>query len=440
MKLKYKSSIALILVGILGFTSCSFTTAEHVEITEPTHIEVVDITIFQNKSEINSQLKKATTRYMELNPHVNIQIQELINSTSYADELDTFFSSDITIFTMSGVKNVETWQPKLEDLSDQPWVEHALTGTLDEVSINDSIYGLPYSIEGYGLIYNKAIFEACGIDPSSVTNFETLKETFTIIESKIVSGELEDQFPMLENVTIFPTASFTLGLHTSNSFLNHEFTNSVDAAHSKSIDFTFSDSFKNFVDLMTDFSKYSNNKAKLSSVSYNNQLTSFVTEQVAVIQQGDWIYNEIYKLNPDIASNIGMLPLPVQGGVEDSISVGVPMYWSINKEAPDEDKEVAKDFLNWLYQSEEGKDIIVNNFTFIPPFTNYEGFEYFDPLIVDILSYIEKGKTTPFVTSGYPLYWGQFVLAPNIRGYLAGELTWDEAIEKSIASWEESRK
>jgi len=43
----------------------------------------------------------------------------------------------------------------------------------------------------------------------------------------------------------------------------------------------------------------------------------------------------------------------------------------VNSQSDDNVKEAAKHFLNWLYQSDEGKEIVVNDFGFTPVFDNY---------------------------------------------------------------------
>ncbi len=46
----------------------------------------------------------------------------------------------------------------VEDLSDQEWLKNAVDGSLDDVTLDGKVYGIPVSVEGYGLVYNKEIF------------------------------------------------------------------------------------------------------------------------------------------------------------------------------------------------------------------------------------------------------------------------------------------
>ena len=90
------------------------------------------------------------------------------------------------------------------------------------------------------------------------------------------------------------------------------------------------------------------------------------------MQQGNWTMGAIKGIDEELANNIGFLPMPIIGAKEDSIPVGIPMYWTVNKTKDEKTQKAAKDFLNWIYTSEKGKDYVINKFGFIPPFKGYE--------------------------------------------------------------------
>ncbi len=442
---RVKPALALVMGGVmaLGATSCgsseTTTTADANATGE--NKEPVTLNIFQFKVEINDQLNAAIDTYEALNPHVTINLETVGGGDDYGAALKAKFTNETTIFNVGGPQDVKDWLPKLEDLSDQPWVANAAAGTLEGVTVDGKVYGLPYAIEGYGLIYNKAIFEACGINGDDIDTYQELEDSFKTIQAKIDSGELKDQFPELEAVTELPAKeTWITGLHASNAFLNQEFDSTLDSFASETVDFTYGDAFKKYIDLMADYSSNSDTRGNLNAVDYATQVGGGLgIGRVAVIQQGNWIYGEVASIDPEVAENLGILPIPVQGAVEDSIPTGVPMYWAINNEAPEAAKEEAKNFLNWLYQSDEGKNIVVNEFGFIPPFTNYDGIEPQDSLGRAVKAYSDAGKTTPWVFMGYPTDWGMNVLGAKIQGYLDGSLTWEQVITESKEQWTATR-
>ena len=161
---------------------------------------------------------------------------------------------------------------------------------------------------------------------------------------------------------------------------------------------------------------------------------------VALIQQGNWAYGSINGVNEELAANIGFIPLSVDGGVGDSIPVGVPMYWGVNKQLDDEVVAAAKDFLNWMYTSETGKRYVLEEFKFIPAYDGYDISKVTDPLARDILDFSARGKTLPWVFMGYPTGWGMNVLGVDIQKYVADKISWDELIANSTAEWEKARQ
>lgn len=134
-----------------------------------------------------------------------------------------------------------------------------------------------------------------------------------------------------------------------------------------------------------------------------------------------------------MVKNIGMLPMPLEGVKEDCIPVGVPMYWAINSSKDAAAKKTAADFLNWLYTSDRGKEMIIKDFKFIPAFKGFESenLQPADALGKDVLKYSNEGKTMPWVFIGYPTGWGQEKLGTDIQKYIAGDIALDKLVENA---------
>ncbi|PHV70313.1 sugar ABC transporter substrate-binding protein [Sporanaerobium hydrogeniformans] len=400
--------------------------------------EKVEVDIFQFKVEISEALQKAADLYMSTHPNVTINLQTVGGGDDYGAALKAKFQSgqEPTIFNVGGPQDVADWIEKLEDLSDQNWVDRA-GSTLGAVTSEGKVYGMPYGVEGYGLVYNKAIFEAAGIDASTIVDTASMDKAFAQLDAKIKAGELKEQFPLLEAVTEYPVKEkWVTGLHSSNIFINQEFKTGVDAYNAKEIAFEKSEDFKEYFDLMVKYSSHSDSPAKLNAVDYATQVGQGIAiERVAVTQQGNWVYGDVKNVDEQVAENLGFLPV---GG--DRIPLGVPMYWAINSTQPDAEKAAAKDFLNWLYTSDEGKNVVVNEFFFIPPFTGYENYPAQDALGKEIMRYQAEDKTTPWVFMGYPTAWGEDVLGINLQKYVAGEMTWEQVIDDAKAKWAEARQ
>lgn len=405
--------------------------------------EEVAIDIYQYKVETVSALEKAIALYEEQNPHVTINLETLGGGGNYKETLKVKMQSNKKpdIFNVDGPQDVQDYEAILEDLSDQPWVEHAVEGALDVASKEGKVYGLPYSLEGYGFIYNKRIFEKAGIDADSLITYDALEKSVKDLDERIKAGEFQEDFPLLEAAFEYPAKeTWVVGEHTANLPMIPELKDPITALEAKEIEMTYSSAFQKLIDLQTLYSANGDDRSKLCAVDYATQVGGgLAIERVAMIQQGNWISPEVVNVDAELLDDLGMLPIPVVGYKEDCITSGVPSYWSVNKESEDKVKEEAKKFLNWLYQSDEGKELIVDDFLFIPPFTNYEGIEPQDALSKEVKRYADEGKTLPWVLRGFPTDWGLNV-GGSVQKYLSGDITWDQVTEEAKEAWKDARQ
>ena len=408
--------------------------------------EKVDLYVLQYKVEIHDALQNAVNKYMELHPNVNITLE----TVGGGDDIGVVYKSKAAagqmpdIFNAIGPEECGTYMEYLEDLSDQPWVSHANSGMLDLNTIDGKVYGLPLSAEAFGLVYNKAIFEAAGIDASTLTSYDAIDSAFATLQGKIDAGELKDQFPDLKAVTAVQGAEkWVLGDHAVNVALAPEFNEDVFAlANAKELQFTYKDAYKAYMDLQLKYSINKDDYKGAVAVDYSTAVKELLgLEQVAVIQQGNWIYGDVKSIDENVANNLAFLPAPIKGYKEDSIITLVANYWCVNSQSDANKKLVAKDFLNWLYQSEEGKQIVVNEFGFLPVFDNYGDLAPADNLSKSILDFAAEGKAVSAVFKGTPgAAWLQDVFGAKVQGYLTGELTWDQVFEQSAEEWASMRK
>src|SRR5574342_170930 len=91
----------------------------------------------------------------------------------------------------------------------------------------------------------------------------------------------------------------------------------------------------------------------------------------------------------------------------------------------------AKEFLDWLYTSEEGKTAVIEDFKFIPAYDGFDAGKISDPLAKEIYQYSQDGKTLAWTFMGYPTGWGQEKLGVNIQTYVSGEMSWDDLVKES---------
>lgn len=430
----------LTLTALFFIFACSGKKEESVTAETKKTDAKVTVDIFQFKVEAKDALEKAAKEYMAKNPNVTISVQTVGGGSDYGAALRNQFASgkEPAIFNIGGRQDAKDWLAKLEDLSSVNVTTQAFSGTLDSVTIDGKVLAIPFNQEGYGLIVNKAVLEKAGINVDSLKSYKALEDAIKLLDSK--KSELG-----LDAVIAYPTKeTWVTGLHTSNVAIGQEFKSVVEAFDAPELKFTYAPQLKKIIDLQVKYGyKPSGDVKSMNSVDYATQVEKeFSMGKVAMIQQGNWAYGSIEGIDLELAKNITIIPLSLEGGKEDSIPVGVPNYWAINKDKDDNTKAAAKAFLDWLYTSPEGKKMIIEDFKFIPAYKGYEAAELQpkNPLAAAILKYSQEGKTTPWVFMGYPTGWGMDKLGANIQKYVAGEMPWDKLVEEAKTTWAEARK
>ena len=274
----------------------------------------VTINLYQNKAEISTQLQTAVDTYMEENPDVKINL-ETISGNDYNTNLKAKLISDNSVDIYALGDNVTNMTDYVEDLSDQPWVENAVEGSLEDVTLDGKVYGMPVSVEGYGLVYNKEIFEAAGIDVSTLTSYDAIDQACADLQEQIDSGKLKDKYPQLEAVEEYAAKdTYIPGLHTLNVPLANEYSSATELRNSDELGLKYTEEFKDLLDLLTKYTSSKDDLSKLNAVDFSTAVGGgLAIERVAVTQQGNWIGPELKNISEEIADKMGILPIPLKG-------------------------------------------------------------------------------------------------------------------------------
>ena len=396
--MKKKKLLATVLASALAcgtLTGCGGSAQTSGTTTGSSDSSGKTVKIYQLKVEINDALQSLAKKYEE-EKGVKVEVTSVGGGADYGASLKAEFAkgTEPDIFMIQGRGDYEVWKHKIDDLSDQPWKSNAVNGTLDTVTIDGKVYGMPAATEGYGLMYNKDILDKAGIDPEKLTTFDALKSAFETLDSK--KAELG-----LDNVVSYTTKeTWVTGNHTFNipfaaqadpdQFAKDYIAGKADLVNNQQFN-----EWMNLVELMC---KYGGGKT-LETIDYSNQVGNFALGKTAFIQQGNWIASDLQSLGADF--NMGFAPMCINNDekVSGSIPVGVPMYWVVNKDSA-VNKE-AKEFLDWMVESETGQNAIVNDMNMIPAFTNFK-VESSNPLNQSITKFNNEGKTLKWAFTNFP--------------------------------------
>ncbi|PAE13259.1 ABC transporter substrate-binding protein [Niallia circulans] len=386
--------------------------------------ERITLTIRNPKVEISTQFEEMVMAYEREHPNIDIQVHTVGGAADDLADLKAQIAADNgpDIFTNTGYDNVKIWSDYLEDLSDQPWISHAYKDTLKPVTMDGKVYGMPLNIEGYGFIYNKDLFHKAGI--------HTLPRTLS--ELQATAQTLEES-----GITPFATGYYEewkLGDHLLNiAFAQQDDPEAfIDQLNKGTTKITNNQKFLDIISLLDTTIKYGNHNPL--TTDYNTEVDLFASGKAAMIQQGNWIQPMIDQQSPNM--NIGFLPIPINEEPADAIAVNVSNYWVVNKQSSVEKKKAAKNFLNWMVFSEQGKSFMTEQFKFIPAFDHIEA-HHLGPLAKEIMNYYQTGKTLRANWFSFPnSAREEFGLAMQL--YVGKQLNRDQLLQEFQKSWEKA--
>ncbi|MBO0994127.1 ABC transporter substrate-binding protein [Bacillus sp. SD088] len=368
------------------------------------------ITIFNSKVEIVDQLEALAKEYTE---ETGVKVEVLgAAGDQYMQQLQTKLTSNQgpSIFSVSPDK-AEKLKSYLYDLSNEDYVKYIAPDM--ELKIDDKIVGIPYGVEGYGIIYNKDM-----VDPKDVTDYDSFVSALEKFKDQDING-----FGLSQE------AYFLIGHILNTPFaLQDDPLAYIEELNKGEVKMADTKEFQDFAKFMEAIKANAKNPVE---VTYDGEIGDFATGKSAMIHQGNWAYGMFEDYDLDF--ELGMMPFPLEGN--DKIAVGVGNNWAINNQKDEEEIKAASDFLNWMFTSETGQRYIVEEFGFIPAMTNIEAKDL-DPLSQIVLEASNSGETITWAHSYFPANVVVNDLTPVTQEFfLSKDMTGQQFLEKLDAAW-----
>ena len=134
------------------------------------------------------------------------------------------------------------------------------------------------------------------------------------------------------------------------------------------------------------------NYAKDSAIAAEREVTEqkLAEGEIAFMFGGNWDWAVINAY--DYTENMGMMPVPqnTEDGKNAMLVGGGSKYFFIDSSdnTSDEQRQAAKDFLNWLVYDEEGQSFLVNDCALVPAYSNIT-LEVADPLGRSVKEFVD---------------------------------------------------
>ncbi|MBS6196338.1 MAG: carbohydrate ABC transporter substrate-binding protein [Clostridiales bacterium] len=377
--------------------------------------ETVELTIFHYLEQYQDQFKTLVDLYKEVKPNVTLKVECI--GADYDKILQTRVSTDeVPDIFLSGPFNMnELYAPVSYNLENEACVENVLIG--DEYRAeNGELTAIPFMSQGWGILYNKDIFEEAGITE--------LPETLT---------ELEDACKKIQDAGYIPFAQGYGSEYIRNQLFGFPY--GVDENYQENIaklsaketelkDYDFIHKIFAGAEMVGKYTQESPFDDDFAAAGARLGMG-----EAAMMVSGDWIVGNAEKANPDC--NLGMMGYPLSEDPKDTkVYTAAAGGFHVSKNS--EHLEEALEFVNWLATSEEAIGWMSNEAKLLSPIKGVVPAD--SPVLSDILNYMNENKTGA---------WGSYVfpsgidaeLIPSIDRFLLGEITKEEAIDEMTEVW-----
>ena len=333
-----------------------------------------------------------------------------------------------TLFQVNGPVGLASWTASCYDLSGSD-IYGQLTSDSYALKEGDTVYGIGYVIESYGLIVNKTLLAEAGYTVEDIQSFEDLKK----VAEDITARKDELGFAAFSSAGMDGSSDWRFKTHLANLPIYFEYQDegitSTDA-----IKGTYLDNYKNIWDL------YINNStcapSELAAKTGDDSRNEFLAGEAVFFQNGSWEYGNLTGEGKFTDDDLAMIPIYIGVGDEagQGLCTGTENYWCVNNMASEEDIQATLDFINWCVTSEEGTTAMANEMGFVIPF---KGAAESPNLFVKQDAEMTAAGKTPvswnFTTM--PSEEWKNVLGTALTAYAAGTGSWDDVVTAFVDNW-----
>lgn len=312
--------------------------------------------------------------------------------------------------------DIANLQDKLVDVSDMECISYAAEGTLEDVTYDGKILGVPVKEQAYGIIYNKAaLANLLGAD-FDVNGIKSLADFEAVCKRLEESGV---------SATVLSPYDWSLGNHYFNMIYSgqDDVDAFIEALKNGNADLINNDVFNSYMDtfdVLRSYNYYKENPLEDVADDAVKQSQTLYTEQAIFWFQGTWESSAIRQL--DTENEYGLIPVPLASESENNygkICSLVPGYFCVDVAcATEEQQAAAKEFVQFTTMTDAGKQYVVDDGN-IPPYTNNDK-EITESLVQSAHEYTSAGETFPMYTK-YPA--DHYVKVGNyMQQYLVGNI------------------
>ncbi|WP_297850957.1 ABC transporter substrate-binding protein [uncultured Corynebacterium sp.] len=351
-----------------------------------------------------------------------------------------------TLFQINGQEGYGIWKDYMADMSDYE-ITKALQDDAQPVTNSEGhAVAVPFAMEGFGLLYNEEITDAYFALPGA--KLGSMDEVKSHEDLKTLAEDMQARKDELGIQGVFAATSLGAGEewrwtnHLMNGPIHYEIQDRdiQEFADMEEFNFTYGDNYRSLLDLYLQNSTVKPSLASARAVS--DSMAEFATGKAAMVQNGNWAWGQISGEAGNVVKEDKVKFLPMYMGLPNEenvgINVGTENFLSVNNKASEEDQKATRDFLKWLFLSERGKELVVNDLGFIAPFENYDVEDVpDDPLARQVQEALSDDsiEALPWDFQYSPNQQFRDLFGQNLGQYANGNLPWETLVSRLQQDW-----
>ena len=288
--------------------------------------------------------------------------------TAASGEYETTLMSEMgksdapTLFQVNGPVGLANWKDYCYDLAGSD-IYKELTSDSFALKEGDTVYGISYVIESYGIIVNKTLLKQAGYTVDDIKSFADLKK----VAEDITARSAELGFSAFSSAGMDGSSDWRFKTHLANLPIYFEYQKD-GIGTTDAIKGTYLDNYRQIWDL------YINNSTcaakDLAAKTGDDSRNEFLAKKAVFFQNGSWEYGNLVGEGKFTDDDLTMIPIYVGVGEEanQGLCTGTENYWCVNKNASKADIKATLDFINWCVTSEKGTKAMANDMGFVIPF------------------------------------------------------------------------
>jgi raffinose/stachyose/melibiose transport system substrate-binding protein len=238
-----------------------------------------------------------------------------------APDLYALHSNNIGVYTAAG---------SLSDLSSQPLAAKIYDNVKETVSVNGKLMAVPIESQAWGGLYNKDIFEKCGLKVPDT--LDELKQAVQVLES---SGYTPFLLAFQEQWVPQLMTALTLGGKVSGEIPDWVDRMNRDAGSYNEV--------REIFEVIQFIMDHGTSRAMEEGSEVG--AADFANGKAAMFIQGTWASNTIMTTNPNMP--LGVFPLPVNNNIKSTL-INLSTSTTVGVYPESKELELALEFANYI--------------------------------------------------------------------------------------------